>query len=68
MINLYFCEYSNEADFGDYLLKVFKGDNTRATKCFCSLEEAFLAGYKRTLEDAVDIMKEIKQNNSQSYN
>ena len=35
---------------------------------FCSLEEAFLAGYKRALEDAVDIMKEIKQNNSQFYN
>jgi hypothetical protein len=32
------------------------------------LEEAFLAGYKKALEDAVDIMKEIKQNNSQSYN
>ena len=35
---------------------------------FCSLEEAFLAGYKKALEDAVDMMKEIKQNNSQSYN
>ena len=35
---------------------------------FCSLEEAFLAGYKKALEDAVDIMKEIKQKNSQSYN
>ncbi len=28
----------------------------------------FKAEYKRALEDAVDIMKEIKQNNSQSYN
>jgi hypothetical protein len=35
---------------------------------FCSLEETFLTGYKRALEDAVDMMKEIKQNNSQSYN
>ncbi len=33
---------------------------------FDSLEDAFLAGYKKALEDAIDIMKNIKM--GQNYN
>lgn len=31
---------------------------------FASIDEAFFAGYKKALEDAVNIMKEIKQSQS----
>ena len=30
---------------------------------FDSLEDAFLAGYQKALEDAVDIMREVKLSN-----
>ena len=35
---------------------------------FISIDDAFLAGYKKALEDVVELIGDIKQNNSQSYN
>ena len=35
---------------------------------FVSIDDAFIAGYKKALEDVVELIGEIKQNNSQSYN
>lgn len=35
---------------------------------FVSIDDAFLAGYKKALEDVVELIGDIKQNNNQSYN
>ena len=35
---------------------------------FVSVDDAFLAGYKKALEDVVELIGEIKQNQNQCYN
>ena len=35
---------------------------------FVSVDDAFIAGYKKALEDVVELIGEIKQNQNQCYN
>ena len=35
---------------------------------FVSIDDAFIAGYKKALEDVVELIGEIKQNQNQCYN